>query len=252
MTPLGTLYGSCEALWEHQAACFSRAPGPENDSGWLCPPFGVVMKTIAGKSARRLRRVIQTASLLLFLGLLGLTVSPLPNLPLPADLFLRLDPLAAVVLPAAVRQWIPSLAPGLAILVLAFFAGRIFCGYLCPMGTTLDLARTLLPGRSGARPAVSPRLRHAKYLLLAGILGAALLGVNAAFWTAPISLITRLYALVVHPVLLLAGNEGLAQARPLFERLDWTALSYWQIAPRRFDTLYLITYGIFRTFKKWK
>ena len=204
------------------------------------------MKTIAGKGARRLRRGIQTVSLLLFLGLLGLTVFPLPNLPLPADLFLRLDPLAAVALPVAVRQWIPSLLPGLGILVLAFFVGRIFCGYLCPMGTTLDLARTLLPGKPGAgkRPVVSPRLRHGKYLLLAGILGAALLGVNAAFWAAPISLITRFYALIIHPILLLAGNEGLARARPLFESLDWTALSYWQIAPRRFDTLYFVA-GLF-------
>ena len=204
------------------------------------------MKTLAGKSARRLRRGIQTVSLLLFLGLLALTVFPLPALPVPADLFLRLDPLAAVTLPVAVRQWIPSLLPGLGILALAFFVGRIFCGYLCPMGTTLDLARTMLPEKSGAkeRPAVSPRLRHTKYLLLAGILGAALLGVNAAFWAAPISLITRFYALVIHPILLLAGNEGLARARPLFESLDWTALSYWQIAPRRFDTLYFVV-GLF-------
>ena len=235
------------------------------------------MRTQPKKSARRLQRAIQTVSLLLFLGLLALTVSPLPDILLPTDLFLRLDPLAATIPPLAVRQWIASLAPGLGIVLLAFFAGRIFCGYICPMGTTLDLARTVLPGKTGAgerraekthaasgpavaekpeeaalpvppadRPSERPArslpswLRRSKYLFLAGILGAALLGVNAAFWASPIALITRFYALLVHPLLALAGNKGLALTRPLLEALDWTSLSYWQISLRRFDTLYFV------------
>ena len=231
------------------------------------------MRMQTKKSARRLRRAIQTVSLLLFLGLLALTVSPLPDILPPTDLFLRLDPLIAVVLPLTVRQWIGSLAPGLGILLLAFFVGRIFCGYICPMGTTLDLIRTMLAKTGGTgerrakkvrfasdptavekaekparpvplpdRPARSlpPWLRRSKYLLLAGILGAALLGVNAAFWASPIALITRFYALLIHPLLTLAGNEGLALARPLFEAMDWTSLSYWQISLRRFDTLYFV------------
>ncbi len=229
------------------------------------------MKATAKHKARRLQRAIQTCSLLLFLGLLGLTVSPLPELPLPVDLFLRLDPLISVAVPLAARQWIASLLPGLGMLLLAIFAGRIFCGYICPMGITLDLVRAALPGTAGTRkrhaerakaangpvpadggaPGVTrpdggrafslpPWLRHGKYLILAGILGAALLGVNAAFWASPIALITRFYALLIHPLLLLAGNESLALARPLFEAADWTAFSYLQINLRRFDTLYFI------------
>jgi ferredoxin len=230
------------------------------------------MKTTVTQKARRLRIVIQALCLLLFLGLLALAIVPLPaQPPLPVNVFLRLDPLTAVSLPLAARQWADSLLPGLLVILSAFFVGRIFCGYICPMGITLQLLRSILPGRSVAapqqagatedgRPRQSPAaknaagsrsagqpepllpvwIRCAKYLLLAGILGAALAGVNAAFWMSPIALITRFYALLIHPLLLLAGHESLNLFQPLFEAAGWTELSYTHISLRSFDTLYAV------------
>jgi ferredoxin len=214
------------------------------------------------RRARRLRFALRAFSLSLFLALLALTRDPVPDLPAPLNLFLRLDPLAAVGIPLAQRQWIGLLLPGLGILLLAFFAGRLFCGYICPMGITLSLARAIAArrfaarraadaGQAGAerRAAASAReggdtlplhWRHGKYLFLAGILAAALAGVNTAFWMSPISLITRLYALLIHPLLLLAGRESLTALHPLFDVMDWTSLSYAQIPLRRFDTLYVV------------
>ncbi|MDR3038488.1 MAG: 4Fe-4S dicluster domain-containing protein [Candidatus Adiutrix sp.] len=190
----------------------------------------------------RRRRLIQALSLALFLGLLGRAAPPLAESFPPVDFFLRLDPLAALALPLAARQFLAALWPGLAVLGTALVAGRLFCGYVCPLGTTLDLARALghkiIPPR--AAPAAGdprPGLRGLKYLLLAAILGAAALGVNLAFWAAPMPLITRFYALLVHPLALLAGGAGLDLSRDLLGGSFWPLPDSLALVPRRYATL---------------
>ncbi|MDR2075996.1 MAG: 4Fe-4S ferredoxin, partial [Desulfovibrio sp.] len=68
-------------------------------------------------------RLVQTCSLLFFLVLLGRMVWPLPDSPLPADIFLRLDPLVAAGIPLAAREILPGLWPGLLALAAAVLAG---------------------------------------------------------------------------------------------------------------------------------
>jgi MauM/NapG family ferredoxin protein len=192
--------------------------------------------------ASRLRRCIQAASLLGFLWLLSRAAFPEAG-PGWTDLFLRLDPLAATAIPLVAREWIPRLLPGLGIVLLAILAGRLFCGYICPLGTTLDLARGLtdgaMPRKNREAPAL-PGLALLKYLLLALVLGAAAAGENLAFWFSPVALATRLYALLLHPLLLLAGHEALNLGRPVFDALGMSSLSYMQLELRRFDTLYAL------------
>jgi MauM/NapG family ferredoxin protein len=200
-----------------------------------------IMRAKGGKRTR-LRLVVRSLSLGLFLLLLFSAAFPLPELPLPPDLFLRLDPLAATAVPLAAREWIARLLPGLLMLALSLLAGRLFCGYVCPFGITLDLARTL--GGPSARARKSPVLpqgcRRIKYLLLAGVLGCALAGVSIGFWFSPIPLITRLYALLLHPLLQLAAELGLEVVRPLAAGLNIPSLDYLQIVPRRFDSVYFL------------
>lgn len=165
---------------------------------------------------------------------------------LPADSFLRLDPLLAAGLPLLVREWIPTLLPGLVVLALAILLGRVFCGYICPMGATLDLARRAV-GLSGQKAApslqVSPSSYHwpwTKYLLLLAMLSAVLLGVNMLFWGSPIALITRFYALLIEPLLLLIARFGISIGQPVFDALGLTTLGYMQVAPRRYDALLFV------------
>lgn len=204
------------------------------------------MKTTRKRFRIPLRRGIQAVSLLLFLWLLRQTAGPVVGTILPVDSFLRMDPLVAVAVPLAAREWIDALLPGLIVLFVAVVAGRVFCGYVCPMGTTLDLAGAV--ARRGIRKGSLktgdplPKLRWGKYLILAVMLGAALTGVNAVFWASPIPLITRFYALLLHPVLTLAGSEGLELGRGLFGELDFLGLEYLQIATRRYYTLYFLLF----------
>lgn len=98
------------------------------------------MKFVRKRSAAILQRFCQAAFLILFL---VLTFSAGTAL-LPSDAFMRLDPLMAAILPVLNRTWAPEVVPGLMILAAALLAGRFFCGYVCPLGTTLDLMRGVL------------------------------------------------------------------------------------------------------------
>ncbi len=186
------------------------------------------------------KKTVQSISLGLFLYLLWLSVFPLVDWYLPVDNFLRLDPLVAVLVPLAVKQYIPSLVAGLAVLVLALFMGRLFCGYICPMGITLDASWTIAPQKTWANQSMPKGLRQSKYLILFLITFSALFGVSHIFWGSPIALITRFYALLIHPILLLLGKFGLDNIRPLAESLNDPILSYLQIKPRAFYSVYFL------------
>ena len=194
---------------------------------------------------RRLRGLAQATSLGLFLLLLwGIATPPQgADGAISPNFFLRLDPLAAAINLLAGREWLATLFPALLLLILALLAGRLFCGWLCPMGATLDAASSLInryadPQRKPAR--TLKKLRKTKYLLLIGGLAAAMAGVNLAGWIAPIPLITRFYGLLLHPLALLGGHEALNFGRPFLESLDWPAASYLSIAPRRFASMYFL------------
>jgi len=109
--------------------------------------------------------------------------------------------------------------PALLVLVVTLFFGRIFCGYICPMGTTLDGTDKLF-GISRKKQRETGKLRLLKNIILFFLLGASLLGVSFVFTAAPLSLITRFYGLLIHPVLAFLSNETLGLIQPLAEWLD--------------------------------
>ncbi len=191
----------------------------------------------------RFQRLIQVPLFLLFLILLGLAAYPLPTW-FEVDLFLRLDPLIALGAMAAARTFIPRLAWALIIIGLALILGRFFCGYLCPMGATIDFAdRIARPGRKkkGQNTFESAgRFRNLKYLFLAGLAGTALMGISSVFLFSPLSLITRFYALVIHPLMLIIINASLDVFRPIFSVLGLDDLSYVTYRVPYFDTHFFV------------
>lgn len=187
------------------------------------------------------RRVIQAASLLLFLALL-LCARDGGVLGLPADLYLRLDPLA-VVTQLVCREPLPSLAPVLAVFCVTALCGRLFCGGLCPMGASLDLFGSLLRRFrkvQGSTKKVDPLPRAGKYLVLAAVCGAALFGSNLAFWGSPMALVTRLYALVLIPLGSLGLSLGMETGAPLLEAVGATDLLYLQLDTGQFRTAFFV------------
>lgn len=155
------------------------------------------------------------------------------------DIFLRLDPLSGIIIPIAVRNIVQSLLPALFTILLTLLAGRIFCGWVCPMGATLDISRkalSLVFRKRKASANSAPALRNAKYLVLILISVAAIFGVNLVFWASPIPLATRLYALVLYPAGLAGVNQVLETATPVLEQMGGNAWIYELPDPRYFAT----------------
>jgi MauM/NapG family ferredoxin protein len=171
----------------------------------------------------RLRTIVQTLCLLLFISLVFLAGASLTG-PLPLDLWLRLDPLVSVLNPVTTRTWVPALWGGLAILALTLVLGRFFCGYMCPLGTTFDLCRISAKKQNPAEVASSRRLW--KYAFLIAIAVAAVLAIPAVFLGSPIAWAMRIFALLVYPLVLLAAAFGIQLAHPLGVLMNVEALDY--------------------------
>jgi len=152
--------------------------------------------------AAPIRRLIQTAGLLLFLLLLFYVCWPYGSADyartmhakeyIPAETFLLLDPLLAISTALAGKIWIPALVWTVALLGLCLFFPRGFCGYLCPLGTVIDLFDWSV-GRRCKRLHQTRRgwWVHLKYYLLTGTLVAALGGVLVSGFVAAIPVVAR-------------------------------------------------------------
>jgi ferredoxin len=178
-----------------------------------------------------LQRTAQLTGLAVFLGLLTGSAFRYEGW-LPHDLFLRLDPAAALLTGVAARTWLAGFTAALALLVATAFLGRFFCGYLCPLGTTIDGADACTRRTGTATTANRGRLW--KYGVLLFVAAAALMGLSLAFLAAPIPLVTRFYALIVLPLLQQLADLMLALAAPLAEWWDLPQLRYLELPLPRF------------------
>ncbi len=170
--------------------------------------------------------------------MLGLAVFPSAS-PAALDLFPRLDPLLAAGTALSARAALPAFLPAVAVMIFTLAAGRIFCGYFCPMGTTLDGADAAA-GKAPRAAAPPTSFNRFKYLVLTFILAAGVLGVSLVFIASPLSLITRFYGLVVSPAVSLVLGRSLEIIRPLADHLDLRDLSYAQVRSIRFATQFFI------------
>ena len=110
--------------------------------------------------------------------------------------FFRANPLTAAITMLAAKQYLPLLLPGLLVLFLALFLGRFFCGWICPLGTILDLCT----GKIRKRGPIRALQGSVKYWLLLPLLVASLFGLNLAGLLDPIALLLRALTFFFHPL----------------------------------------------------
>ncbi len=184
-------------------------------------------------TARRLvwlRRVLQVFFLVFFIFLLIETRLPQDiyenyslafsadqdlRLKLPVRFFFQLDPLVGISSLLAGHRLIEGFGWAAAVVVLTLLLGRVFCGFICPLGTLNHAVGAFKPALRGShRQQANEKKagRRIKYAVLICVLLGAVLGLNLAGLMDPTALLFRSTALAVLP----AAGVGL---RSVFEAL---------------------------------
>ena len=146
-----------------------------------------------------LRKSVQGLALLAFLVLFlasrrGGLAGNLVNIPL------RLDPLVVLSHLLSSHTLLAGSALALIIILLTLVFGRAWCGWLCPLGTTLDLF-SFNRGRKKNHQDPAESWRSAKYGLLLVVLVAALLGNLTLLFLDPLTILVRTLTVSIWPAL---------------------------------------------------
>ena len=154
-----------------------------------------------GVPTRQVRIAVQMAVFALWISCIYVTHNPMDSwiaTHLPVSLMLRIDPLVMTVVCGGMRVGITIMVLGLVTLAMSLLLGRVFCGWVCPLGATFDAYGWVLKRMRVSFEGPSPSWFRFKYYLLAAILVFAVLGgVSPLMGLDPIVLITRTAAVVL-------------------------------------------------------
>ncbi len=165
------------------------------------------------------RRVVQIACLLLFIYLLTTATFPVDG-PLAPQFFLQMDVLAAATATIS-RNPLPVMMFYVAIATLAatLLLGRAFCGWVCPLGTCVDISDRVFT-RKRKRAGAKHNRPGVKYGILAAVLASSVFGIQIAWFVDPIPLVTRAFALVIFPIAGMAQRIAVIEGRPILKWLE--------------------------------
>jgi polyferredoxin len=156
--------------------------------------------------------------------------------------FFRADPLVLLsfMLSAKTCTWL--LLPAVLMTLATLLLGRFFCGWICPLGTILDLVTTRIRKSS---PIIALK-GNTKYWFLVPILSASLFNLNLSGLLDPIAILLRGLTFLVYPLLGLTAREGWVDLYQLIgERRDTLAPAYnlvrGSLLPFR-DTIYPLAF----------
>jgi polyferredoxin len=154
------------------------------------------------------RKVVQYVSLIIFLSLFLLSKqgglqADLVNIPM------RLDPLLMLTNLLSSRIFLLSSSLALLVVLITVVFGRAWCGWLCPLGTTLDIFS--LKRWRGKRSPPPEGWRKIKYGVLLTALVAALLGNLTLLIFDPLTIFFRSLTVAIWPAIdqIITAIEGL-------------------------------------------
>lgn len=118
-------------------------------------------------------------------------------------LFFRFDPLVLIVVGIAFRSLVVGSIFSVGMLAGTLVFGRFFCGFVCPLGTCVDIFDTI--ARSKHRRPFS--LKNGKYLVLLFLLVAAATGASFVHFLDPLIILERSATLLFFPVITYFGGS---------------------------------------------
>jgi polyferredoxin len=164
----------------------------------------------------RARRLLQIVFLLFFIFLFIKARFPYELEP-ASDLFLRFSPLIPLFdfIDNLRIYW--SYWPAILIILLTPFIGRFFCGWICPLGTTLDLSGKLLGSPSNKISNKFQNLRYLKFTILLALMVLAVFSINLWGHFDPLSIFNRALTVLLYPLSTIALEESLL----LLTNISW-------------------------------
>jgi polyferredoxin len=125
--------------------------------------------------------------------------------------FFHFDPLLALVTIVSARLVYSSFAFALVTVVATILLGRVFCGWVCPLGAVHQFSSFVFKRTKFLRPPREDKASLApKYYIFVAVLLGALFGLDLAGYLDPFSFLTRSFSLAVLPSLAaaLSGLNG--------------------------------------------
>lgn len=142
-------------------------------------------------------RICQLLFLLLFLVLFVQTeYRGSDRISVAVNSFFRADPLVALGYVLAEKSFVLLLLPALLLALATLVLGRFFCGWICPLGTILDL----VTGRISKTAPLRFLQGRVKYWLLFPLLFASLFSVNLVGLLDPIAILVRALTFSLYPL----------------------------------------------------
>ena len=184
------------------------------------------------------QRIIQALSLIIFLSLLTIAISDI-FITDSLDLFLRLDPIAFLITVISSRTFSLLFIPALIAILITPLFGRIFCGYICPMGITLDCSDWIFSFIRKKQLHIK-KLYRVKYIILIFLVLVSIFGISFVFFASPLSLITRFYGLLIQQLFIFCFDWLLGFIRPIAEKLQLTDLIMLQVLRLQFNTILFV------------
>ena len=154
-----------------------------------------------------IRRASQVLFLLCFIYILWSTTYPLEGR-LPSGTFFKINPLIMLVTSVSERILLSGAFLSVIMIMLTFVFGRFFCGWICPLGTAIDIAG--MRARAGTFSNQSSELSQTqaqkcpsrlKFYILAAILIFSLFGIQVAWVLDPTVIMARSVSLNLIPAL---------------------------------------------------
>ncbi len=125
--------------------------------------------------------------------------------------FFQFDPLLFLTTSIATRIILPFLLP-LVLIILTLFLGRIFCGFVCPLGAMIDGFDYLV----GKIKVHKKNYKFLKYYILLFLITISILGASVVYFFDPIVIMGRIFTTVFMPAVSFLGGRPIFQNGFLF------------------------------------
>jgi len=155
-----------------------------------------------------IRRFTQSIFLFVFIYILWSATYPLRSFLAP-EIFFKINPLIVFSAGLAERLILKGAVLTVSMIMFTLILGRFFCGWMCPVGTMIDIAGGLTKTKKSLPLMINNRLKNFKFYILLSIALLSLWGIQAAWALDPVVIMARFISFNFIPAATFIMEEAL-------------------------------------------